>query len=424
MPFTIKKNDKGKFCVHKKNEDGELVGGSLGCHKVKKDAVAQIGAIESKLESSGKKSSDVNFISVPSDLTKLGDLDLGVVSTTGVSSESDIWISYPSREESFSLLEVLTNTAEAKAHSLDGYRSLVSEAWYSLNNRDFYISEIFDEFIIVYNYEQKIYFQIAYSEKDDEVEFVKQNEWIEVKLKKEWVEKFLNLETRLNFSEYILGEDEEPAPAVIENGYAIKSLGSNRIGGYAILWGDEDSKDLDEEFFTPDTADLTAVFDEIGTIPFMVHHAAADEIVKFVSGAVDVLEPDDIGLWWEAKVKEFEAYKKYVSPLMEKGMAYTSSGTFPRAKRTEKNGFISRWPIAEISATWLPAEYRMLEHPISEVKSAYEKLGIEVDLSGYDDWEDLSEIETTKQGVEKARLKELVEQEFIKLGLLQIEFGD
>ncbi|KKK80957.1 hypothetical protein LCGC14_2818310, partial [marine sediment metagenome] len=163
------------------------------------------------------------------------------------------------------------------------------------------------------------------------------------------------------------------------------------------------------------------VFDEIGTIPFMVHHAADEKVVKFVGGAVDVLELDDIGVWWEAKTKEFEAYKKYVSPMMEKGMAFTSSGTFPRAKRTEKNGFISRWPIAEISATWLPAEYRMLEHPISEVKSAYEKLGIEVDLS---DYEDKPKDTDKNQGVEKARLQELVKQELINVGLLQLEIGE
>jgi hypothetical protein len=107
---------------------------------------------------------------------------------------------------------------------------------------------------------------------------------------------------------------------------------------------------------------------------------------------------------------------------MEKGMAFTSSGTFPRAKRTEKNGFISRWPIAEISATWLPAEYRMLEHPISEVKSAYEKLGIEVDLSDYEDKP--KDTDNKNQGVEKARLKELVEQELIKFTLLQLEIGE
>jgi hypothetical protein len=65
----------------------------------------------------------------------------------------------------------------------------------------------------------------------------------------------------------------------------------------------------------------------------------------------------------------------------------------------------------------------MLEHPISEVKSAYKKLGIEVDLS---DYEDKPKDTNENQGVEKARLKELVRQELelIKLGLLQLEIGE
>ena len=48
MPFTIQKNSKEEFCVFKENEDGEAEGSSLGCHEDRGDAVAQIGAIESK----------------------------------------------------------------------------------------------------------------------------------------------------------------------------------------------------------------------------------------------------------------------------------------------------------------------------------------------------------------------------------------
>ena len=429
MPFTIKKNNKGKFCVHKKDADGNPMGDSLGCHKVKKDATAQIGAIESELKRKGKKSSEVNFLSYPGDFADLAAFDLYLSSSHPSDENTVSWVvSSGSVDDAGNYkFKELENMSDAdKAHSIDAFRNMVSDAWYALNNRDFYISEIFDEFIIVYNYEQKIYFQVAYSADEEDIEFVKQNEWVEVKLKKEWVEKSLNLRDRLNFEDYILDDDEEdsdqdPEPVTINSGFAIKSLGGNRVGGYAVLWGDDESKDLDEEYFTSETKDLTAVFDEIGTIPFMVHHAADEKVVKFVGGAVDVLELDDIGVWWEAKTKEFEAYKKYVSPMMEKGMAFTSSGTFPRAKRTEKNGFISRWPIAEISATWLPAEYRMLEHPISEVKSAYEKLGIDVDLSNYDDEHKETD---DNQGVEKARLNELVKQQLINLELLQLEIGE
>ena len=473
MPFTIKKNNKGKFCVHKKDADGNPMGDAIGkCHEIKKDATAQIGAIESELKRKGKKSSETDLSDTKTthdaadkkkvrpevgggvDVDKLKDSDFALPKERKfpVSIPKDVgdavssWGRYKGKTSFATFKKNLTALAKRKgkkfvaalpkewkdkmgtnkAESIDAYRYMIEDAWSTPEHNDLYVSEVFDEFVIVHNWKQKFYFQVAYSVDGESVEFVKQNEWVEVKLKKEWVEKSLNLRDRLNFEDYILDDDEEgldqdPEPSTINSGFAIKSLGGNRVGGYAVLWGDDESKDLDEEYFTSDTKDLTAVFDEIGTIPFMVHHAADEKVVKFVGGAVDVLELDDIGVWWEAKTKEFEAYKKYVSPMMEKGMAFTSSGTFPRAKRTEKNGFISRWPIAEISATWLPAEYRMLEHPISEVKSAYEKLGIEVDLSNY---EDKPKDTDKNQGVEKARLQELVKQELINVGLLQLEIGE
>lgn len=46
MPYTIAKRD-GEFCVYKKDADGNPMGESLGCHPTEKEAVAQIGAIES-----------------------------------------------------------------------------------------------------------------------------------------------------------------------------------------------------------------------------------------------------------------------------------------------------------------------------------------------------------------------------------------
>jgi hypothetical protein len=37
---------------------------------------------------------------------------------------------------------------------------------------------------------------------------------------------------------------------------AIKALGGDRIGGYAVLWGDARRRDVVGEFFTPETDDL------------------------------------------------------------------------------------------------------------------------------------------------------------------------
>jgi hypothetical protein len=432
MPFTIQKNEKGKFCVYKKDANDKPTGKTLGCHAKKKEAIAQIGAVESELKRRGKKSSDVNFVVWDEDT----EVDFDAQTTThSVSDNGTIWIDAESgeliwREETGDTINMgkTSEDSVAKAESIDAYRNKVADAWYDLKFYDIYTVEIFDEFIIVRDYNQKTYYKVAYVLSGDAIEFVKQNEWQEVKLKKEWVEKSLNLQDRLDFTKYILDEDEEePEQIAVDSRYAIKSLGGNRVGAYAILWGDEDTKDLDEEYFTEETRDMKAIFDAIGVLPFIVHHAMEDVIKSFVAGAVDVLEEDDIGLWWEATVKEFEAYKKYVKPLISKKMAFTSTGTLPAAKRVTKSGFISRWPVAEVTATWLPAEYRMLEHPINDIKSAYQEMGIEIEdkLADYDDSKKTTEdTDNVDQGVEKARLKELVDQEFIKLGLLQLEIGE
>ena len=55
MPFKPFK-EKKEWCVYKVDEDGNRVK-KIGCgHKTKDDAIAQIGAIESEMRRSGKKS--------------------------------------------------------------------------------------------------------------------------------------------------------------------------------------------------------------------------------------------------------------------------------------------------------------------------------------------------------------------------------
>jgi len=155
----------------------------------------------------------------------------------------------------------------------------------------------------------------------------------------------------------------------------------------------------------------------MGKIPLVVHHGLEDKVKTFVYGEVDVMEPDDIGLWYEAKIKEFETYRQYVQPFLNDKKLFSSSGTLPAAKRVKKSGEITRWPIAEMTTTWMPAEYRMLERPVSEIKSIYDEMGLDCDLSEYDN--ETQEPDT--KGAEKARLKAMVDYHLSELGLLEVE---
>lgn len=232
---------------------------------------------------------------------------------------------------------------------------MVCHAWHRRNGDGYsssgYVSEVYPSHVIARV--DKDHWKVSYTNNDGEITFAENNQWEKVTLKKEWVAK----------NESTL--------------FAIKSLqpkeeGEIRIGGYGVLWGDKNRKDLHGEYFTKSTKQLTAVFEAMGSIPFMFNHGVDDTIKATVLGAVDVLETDDVGVWWEAKIKEHALYRKYVEPLLENNALFSSSGTLPAAKKSIKNtGEITNWVIMEMTGTHTPAEYRMLNAPIATVKNHY-----------------------------------------------------
>ena len=161
---------------------------------------------------------------------------------------------------------------------------------------------------------------------------------------------------------------------------AIKALRPNRVGAYLCLWGSPAVKDLSGEWFAPDTEELTSIFKAVGVLPAIYHHAIDSGIKSTVIGLVDVMEPDDTGLWIEAQIKEHEAYQRLIEPLVRKGMLGWSSGALPGARRVNKaTGKITRWPIVEASMTPTPMEWRMAaQYPIQHIKGIYRLAGLPV----------------------------------------------
>jgi len=157
---------------------------------------------------------------------------------------------------------------------------------------------------------------------------------------------------------------------------AIKMLGSYRAGGYMALWGSEKEKDLDDEFFTPETEEMTTIFKAVGKLPYLYNHATDGVLKSALVGVIDVLEPDEVGLWYEAQLDKGNAYLDAIRKLTQQRMLGTSSGTLPGARKVAKNGRILRWPIVEGSMTPTPADPRQMERPIAEIKSAYSDLGL------------------------------------------------
>ena len=162
----------------------------------------------------------------------------------------------------------------------------------------------------------------------------------------------------------------------IDDLLCVKSLGQNRFGGYLALWGDSERKDLTGEYFTPETAEMLNVFEAVGGIPAMYHHASDAKMKSDVLGKVDVMTFDDIGLWVETEARKAAKYRDAIAELIERGALYWSSSCFPRSRKVAPDGRIERWTICEATLTPTPAEHRMVDRPIQAIKSIYEQVGL------------------------------------------------
>ena len=199
---------------------------------------------------------------------------------------------------------------------------------------------------------------------------------------------------------------------------SVKAISESRVGGYAVLWGSPEKRDLAGEWFSPETEELTTIFDTLKCLPFLFHHGLDESLKTSVIGIVDELHPDEYGLWYSVQLKKSEEYTKYIKKLISSGALKTSTQTFPIARRVDKDsGKITRWPLVEITATPTPAEYRM--NPIAFLKTAYQEVGctdFECVLKKFG----VQDTEDSPQGAEKAR-RLLAENEQARLEL-EFEF--
>ncbi len=156
---------------------------------------------------------------------------------------------------------------------------------------------------------------------------------------------------------------------------AVKSLGSARVGGYLVVWGDADHRDLHGEYFTPQT-DLA--LDWYAHRPVLYHHGLDGAVKAALVGVIDTLRRDEVGLWAEAQLDLRQHYVRAVRDLVERGLLSWSSGSLPHLVEVTADGRIKHWPIIEGSLTPTPAEPRRTT--LQAIKSAYEALGLDTTL--------------------------------------------
>jgi HK97 family phage major capsid protein len=154
---------------------------------------------------------------------------------------------------------------------------------------------------------------------------------------------------------------------------AVKSLGTDRIGGYLVVWGDSDHPDLHGEYFTPQTE---LGLDWYPRRPVLYQHGLDGALKAALVGGIDTLRADAVGLWAEAQLDLRQRYVQAVRALVERGVLAWSSGSLPHLVEVAPDGRIKRWPIVEGSLTPTPAEPRRTS--VHAIKSAYEALGLDM----------------------------------------------
>lgn len=155
----------------------------------------------------------------------------------------------------------------------------------------------------------------------------------------------------------------------------IKRLGKDRVGGYGIVWGNPAQRDLEGQFFTPETylGKALGVPSENGgrTIPvkfdWLFEHTLEelpDEVNQFGDmrdhslGVVGKAKPDEIGVWIEAQLDRYDEWSSAVMTLVDRGVLAWSSGSASLYAKVTHEGEIKAWPVVEFSSTVAPAEPR------------------------------------------------------------------
>lgn len=161
--------------------------------------------------------------------------------------------------------------------------------------------------------------------------------------------------------------------------YAVKTLDAEegRVGGYLVVWGDSTQRDLQGEYFTPETE---LGLDWYPVRPVLYQHGQDNHLKAAVIGRINTLRVDEVGVWAEAQLDLRHRYVQAVRGLIERGALGWSSGSLPHLVRVAKDGRIVQWPIVEGSLTPAPAEPRRTDVQI--IQSAYKALGLDVGRLG------------------------------------------
>ena len=168
--------------------------------------------------------------------------------------------------------------------------------------------------------------------------------------------------------------NDEPIPS-----YAVKFVRDEDdgavVGGYIALWGSPETKDLQGDYFTPET---WLGLDEYPSVPALFHHGLDEKVGLSVIGRRVKSGVDDTGAWVEDWLDKSNQYWKMVRPLLDKEALFYSPGSAPHLVKREDDGRLDSYPIVEDTFTVIPAQHRL--RPVEQIKAAYKAAGLDYPL--------------------------------------------
>lgn len=183
---------------------------------------------------------------------------------------------------------------------------------------------------------------------------------------------------------------------------AVKTLreqdGGIVVGGPLLLFGDARHRDLQKEYFTPET---WLGLDEYKSVPALFHHGLDQEVGLAVMGHRVKAEVRDTGVWVEDWLDTSGKYWQMVKPLLDAEALYYSPGSAPHLVKRHSDGRLESFPVIEDTLTPIPAQFRLL--PVDQVKAAYKAAGL--DLPQLDEGGDASGDACQQAEAEKMQAK-------------------
>lgn len=175
----------------------------------------------------------------------------------------------------------------------------------------------------------------------------------------------------------VLDEARRSNESVVKVTPNIKAIGNGKFKGYLVLFGNDEERDFDGDFFTADT-DYDIDFDNPAEAKSTVYfHHGFNPVLglkKLGNGTKAQLGIDDVGVWFEGILDERDDYERAIYRLIEDRKAGSSSGVPAHLVEYEQSGkgwHITRWPLGkDASITHMPNDWRQgLYVPVIPAKS-------------------------------------------------------